>query len=72
MLYEILPLISSIYSIKLCDLFDWIYDNNQEYLDNDDNAKQFLPLLKTMVAQTKILAIKWLVLDLISSRGQLN
>jgi hypothetical protein len=25
-----------------------------------------------MVAQTKILAIKWLVLDLISSRGQLN
>jgi hypothetical protein len=50
-LNEILPLIS-IYSIHLC-LDDWIYNN--------DNDKELKPLLNTMVAQTKILAIGWLV-----------
>jgi hypothetical protein len=54
MLDEILPLISSIYSINIHYLFDWIYDN-------DDKEIQLM--LKTMVAQTKILAIGLLVLN---------
>jgi hypothetical protein len=45
---KILPLISSIYSINF-EMFDNIYNNKQSQL-----------LLKTMVAQTKILAIDWL------------
>jgi hypothetical protein len=52
MLKKVLPLISSIYSIYMDDLFDWIYDNDDKELN---------PLLKTMVAQTKILSIsRWL------------
>jgi hypothetical protein len=62
MLKKILPLISSIYSIKIRYLFDWIYDSDQEYQDNNNNVKELKPLLNTMLAQTKILAIKWLVL----------
>jgi hypothetical protein len=60
---KILPLISSIYSINF-EMFDNIYNNKQSQL-----------LLKTMVAQTKILAIDWLdlcshdLLDLSLSSG---
>jgi hypothetical protein len=52
---KILPLISSIYSINF-DIFDNVYDN----------FKESQPLLKTIVAQAKILAIRWL--DLCSLR----
>jgi hypothetical protein len=60
MLDKILPLISSIYSLNIHELFDWIYDN-------DD--KEHEPLLKTVVEQTKILGIRWLVLDLVLVDG---
>jgi hypothetical protein len=58
MLKKILPLISSIYSLTMHELFDWIYGKE------DKELKQ---LLKTIVEQTKILAIsRWLVLALFS------
>jgi uncharacterized membrane protein len=46
---KILPLISSICSIVFCDFFDWVHSND----------KETQLLLKTMVAQTRILAIHW-------------
>jgi hypothetical protein len=60
-LNKILPLIISIDSIDFCALnvFDWFYEDDEE-------SKL---LLKTMVAQTRILSIKWLVL---CSRNFLN
>jgi hypothetical protein len=51
MLNDILPMISSIYSVNIDNLFDWIYGK-------DNNKSQ--PLLETMVAQTKILSTEWL------------
>jgi hypothetical protein len=53
MLREILPLLSSIYSIDSYQLFDWV--------NNSETDKEYQLLLKTIVAQTKILTIKWLV-----------
>jgi hypothetical protein len=60
-LNKMVPLISSIDSIDFCqlNLFDWVYNN-----DNDEESQQ---LLKTMVAQTRILAIGWL--DLTTYNG---